>query len=249
LTDDAQVDVFYIHMPDRSTDLADTLAGIQALYEAGSFKRFGLSNYLAKEVEEVYNLCKEKGYVLPTVYQGNYNPVARTQETALFPTLRKLGISFYAYSPLAGGFLTKTRADIEAGKGRFDTSDLIGKMYAGLYGKPELLESLAQWEETAKDEGCSRADLAYRWVRYNSPLKPEFGDAMIVGASNLKQLKQTIEGSNAGPLSAKAVKRIDAIWELVKSVAPLDNINSGPIGEQMLKGTNAATFLPPKENA
>lgn len=236
-------------MPDRSANLADTLAGIQALYEAGSFKRFGLSNFFAKEVEEVYNLCKEKGYVLPTVYQGNYNPVARIQETVLFPTLRKLGISFYVYSPLAGGFLTKTKAGIEAGEGRFDKSSLIGQMYSGLYGKSELLESLAQWEETAKEEGCSRADLAYRWVRFNSPLKLEFGDAMIVGASNLKQLKQTIEGSNAGPLSARAVERIDTIWELVKDVAPLDNINSGPVGEQLLKGTSASNFLPPKENA
>jgi aflatoxin B1 aldehyde reductase len=46
--------------------------------------------------------------------------VARKQEEVLFPTLRKLGIAFYAYSPIAGGFLTKTKKDIEDGKGYVD---------------------------------------------------------------------------------------------------------------------------------
>ena len=36
----------------------------------GFFKRFGLSNYKAEDVEKVYNHCKDKGYPLPQVYQG-----------------------------------------------------------------------------------------------------------------------------------------------------------------------------------
>lgn len=80
-------------------------------------------------------------------------------------------MSFYAYSPIAGGFLTKSKEDIESGKGRFDTSSPIGQMYKGMYGKASLLEALGQWESIAKDEGISRAELAYRWVAYNSPLK------------------------------------------------------------------------------
>lgn len=205
--------------------MADTLAGIQAVFEAGMFERFGLSNYHAHEVEAVYNHCKEKDYVLPSVYQGNYNPVARKQEQLLFPTLRKLGMSFYAYSPLAGGFLTKTKSQVEEGAGRFDPSTPIGKMYSGMYSRPDLLESLAQWEAAAEAEGCSRADLAYRWVRFNSPLKPELGDCMIVGARNVNQLKQTLQGVNAGPLKEETLKRIDGIWDLVKDSAPLDNMN------------------------
>lgn len=103
-----QVDIYYIHAPDKDTPLEETLKGIQQLYEQGAFKRFGLSNYSPSDVQKAYDICKQNGYVLPTVFQGNYNPVARRQETELFPTLRKLNIAFYAYSPLAGGFLTKT---------------------------------------------------------------------------------------------------------------------------------------------
>ena len=49
-------------------------------------------------------ICKENNYVLPTVYQGNYNAITRKNEDELFPLLKKEKISFYAYSPVAGGF-------------------------------------------------------------------------------------------------------------------------------------------------
>ena len=64
------VDVYYIHGPDYKTPLEDTLAGINEVYKMGFFKRFGLSNYKAEDVERVYEICKEKGYPLPKVYQG-----------------------------------------------------------------------------------------------------------------------------------------------------------------------------------
>ena len=125
-----QVDVYYIHCPDPSLDLADMLKGINDAYKAGYFKRFGLSNFKADDIERIYTLCKEKGYLLPTVYQGNYSPVARKQETILFPTLRKLNMSFYAYSPIAGGFLAKSKQYILDKKGRFDPDTPIGAMAA-----------------------------------------------------------------------------------------------------------------------
>jgi len=217
------VDIFYIHAPDKDTPIEETLEGVNEVHKSGFFKRFGLSNFKAEDVQKAHDICKEKGYPLPTVYQGNYSAVARKQEELLFPTLRKLNMSFYAYSPIAGGFLTKTKQDVLDGKGRFDSSTPIGQMYASMYSKPAYLEALAQWEQIAKDEGITRADLAYRWVKYNSPLKPEHGDAIIIGASSSKQLKETLDSINKGPLSEKAVKAVDQVWETIKHEAPLDN--------------------------
>lgn len=193
------------------------------MYKTGVFARFGLSNFQAETVQQVYDYCKENDFVLPTVYQGNYSAVARKQDTLLFPLLRKLNIAFYAYSPIAGGFLTKTAQQVKDGAGRFATDTFIGQMYAGMYGKPTYLEALSEWEAIAKDVGCSRAELAYRWVSYNSPLDPKYGDAIIVGASSLEQLSQTLEGLTKGPLPESASKRIDAVWEKIQHEAPLDN--------------------------
>lgn len=124
----SDVDIYYIHAPDSKTPLGETLSAIDEINKSGFFKRFGLSNYKAEDVQKVYDHCKEKGYVLPTAYQGNYSAVARKQEELLFPTLRKLGISFYAYSPLAGGFLVKTKEQIQEGAGRFN-DQALGGMY------------------------------------------------------------------------------------------------------------------------
>ena len=143
----------------------------------------------------------------------------------MFPTLRKLGISFFAYSPIAGGFLTKTKQQILDGEGRFNPKDAIGEMYSSMYNKPSYLEALEQWEKIAKDEGIPRAELAYRWVTYNSPLNEKYGDGIIIGARNLEQLQETLTSVNNGPLSDNAVKRIDEVWKTIEHEAPLDNFH------------------------
>lgn len=216
-----QVDIFYLHSPDVKTPDEETLAGVQEAYKLGLFKQFGLSNYTPEHVEKMYNLAKEKGYVLPTVYQGNYNPVARKQDTELFPTLRKLNMSFYAYSPLAGGFLTKTAEQIAEGAGRF--GDALNGLYKKLYAKPSYIKALEKWEAVAKQENVSRAELAYRWVVYHSQLNKDLGDAIIIGARNFEQLEQTLISTRKGKLSDAALKGIDEIWEEIKHEAPIDN--------------------------
>ncbi|GFF40108.1 aflatoxin B1 aldehyde reductase member 3 [Aspergillus udagawae] len=221
------VNVYYIHAPDREVPLEETLAGINELYKAGKFKHFGLSNFRPDEVQEVVRVAKEKGYVLPSVYQGNYNAIARRNETELLPVLRENNIRFYAYSPIAGGFLTKTKEQLlTGGEGRWDPNTVFGQVYHKLYNKPALLEALDDWAEIAAAEGISKAELAYRWIFFHSHIRQDLGDAVIVGASKISQFEETVAAIQRGPLSAEAVKRIDADWEKIKDVAILDNFNA-----------------------
>jgi len=216
-----QFDIYYIHAPDTSVPFEETLAGFNEAYKKGIFRRFGISNFTAEQVQQVYDICKSKGYPLPAVYQGNYNPVARHFETTLFPTLRKLGIKFYAYSPLAGGLLTKTAADLDSGVGRF-SKEALGGLYSRLYDNEPIRNALIKWNELADKEGVSKAELAYRWIAYHSALTDE-EDGVIFGASKLSQAEQTPKWLKKGKLSDEAVKGIDEIWESVKEVAPIDN--------------------------
>lgn len=224
-----QVDVYYIHCPDSSLDLADMLKGINDAYKAGYFKRFGLSNYKADDVQRVYDLCKEKGYPLPAVYQGNYSAVARRTETELFPTLRKLNMAFYAYSPIAGGLLTKTKEQIIQGSndaGRFGKDHRLSGLYGGMYNKQSYHKALDLWESAARKAGCSKAELAYRWVGFDSLLDFEYGDAVIFGASKLSQVSETIAWLKKGSVGEEAKATIDEIWKVIKKDAPLDNYNT-----------------------
>ena len=184
-----------------------------------------IQNFTAPQVQEAYDICKSKGYPIPTVYQGNYSAVARIPEADLFPLLRKLKFAFYAYSPLAGGLLTKTAKEIEDGAGRFGTSGPA--IYRSLYHKPAYMKALGQWEQVAKDEGIDRAELGFRWTAWNSQIdtKGKYGDGLVIGASRPEQITQTLDYLRKGPLSDKVVKAIDDIWQLVKDEAPIDNFN------------------------
>lgn len=216
-----QFDILYLHAPDTKVPFEETLEGINEVYKKGIFKRFGLSNFSAEQVQQVYDIAKAKGYPLPQVYQGNYNPIARHAETQIFPTLRKLGIAFYAYSPLAGGFLTKTPADLDAGAGRFN-AQVLGGLYASMYDKPNLRAALSKWNDIAQKEGVSKAELAYRWVAFHSELRG-VEDGVIFGAGTLKQAEQTAQALKKGELSTDAFKSIEEFWQGVKDDAPTDN--------------------------
>lgn len=91
-----ELDILFLHAPDVRVPFEKTLSGFDALYNEGLFKHFGLANHTAEQVEEVVKICKEKSFVLPSVFQGSYNPIARLPEETLLPVLRKHNISFAA---------------------------------------------------------------------------------------------------------------------------------------------------------
>jgi aflatoxin B1 aldehyde reductase len=177
----------------------------------------------------VYNYCLSKGYVLPTVYEGHYNPVGRHAEAELFPLLRKLKISYNAYAALAGGFLTKTpeffTSDATTGT-RWDNNTSLGQLYNSIYNRPCLIEGLKMWDEISSKSGIPKAALSYRWVAFNSVLRPEFGDGLIIGAMSSEQLAQVLGWLKDGALDESVVKRIEEVWETVKGEAAFDNFNT-----------------------
>jgi aflatoxin B1 aldehyde reductase len=209
-----QVDIFYLHRPDPMTPISETLSAVNDVYALGTFRRFGLSGFPTSEVEAIYNHCAEKGYPLPTVYQGSYNPLNRSKETIFLPTLRRLGVSFYAYGPSAGGFLGKTV--VQAKEMGRDTA-LVSATCRPYAGDPKFLEALVKWNAVADGEGVSAAELAYRWVAYHSALNRDKGDAMVIGTSSPEQLEETLLGIKKGPLSVEACAGIHDIWDSVRA--------------------------------
>ncbi|GMM38255.1 hypothetical protein DASC09_055940 [Saccharomycopsis crataegensis] len=219
------VETYFLHSPDPATPIEETLAAINELYNQKKFKRFGVSNFSPSQVEQIYDLCHKHGYVLPSVYQGNYNAVSRAIESDLFPILRKLNISFYAYSPIAGGFLARTKQDLTSGTpNRFNQKDMVGTIYNSLYNKPELVKGLETWGSLAEKAGTTRAGLAYRWIIYHSELSKQNGDAVIIGVRSVAQLEQIFEFVNEGPIKDESiVSEIDKLWDNVKDEAPVNN--------------------------
>lgn len=217
------VDTYFLHAPDPDTPIEETLEAINELYKQGKFKRFGLSNYSTEGVKKLYEYAKSKDYVLPTVFQGNYNAFSRGIEEDLFPLLRKYGIEFDAYSPIAGGFLVKTVKQIEEGQGRFDKSNMIGEMYSKLYNRPSLMKGLETWGKISEKYEIPKAHLAYRWITFHSALDKKYGDGLIIGGKNFEQISDTLDAIKEGPLPKGAVEEIEEVWQSIKSEAPLNN--------------------------
>ncbi|QDS68303.1 hypothetical protein FKW77_010668 [Venturia effusa] len=221
-----KVDMWYLHGPDRTTPYEVTLKAVDDLYKEGYFDRFAVSNYMAWEVAQICEICERNGWVKPVAYQGVYNALHRSVEWELFPCLRKYGMAFYAYNPLAGGYLTD-RYHRDDGEGmheegsRFDPKRWQGKMYRARYWNEEYFDALDLLRPVAEKHGFSEAECALRWMVHHSQLKREhgIGDAIIIGASSTAQLEENLENLEKGPLPDDVVKALDEGWAKVRGIS------------------------------
>lgn len=217
-----QFDLFYLHAPDRQTDFKETLQAVNEAHQAGKFKRFGISNYKAEEVEQMVQIATENNWIKPTVYQGLYNAITRSAEPELFPVLRKHNIARYIYNPLGGGFFTGAHskdATVEAGS-RFDPDRVQGQMYRARYWNDTYFDALEKIRPVAEKHNLTLAEVALRWLMHHSDLKREHGDAVIIGASSTNHIEQNLKDMEKGPLDQEVVDAVDQAWEIVKPNAP-----------------------------
>ncbi|KAF5669996.1 potassium channel beta subunit [Fusarium heterosporum] len=205
-----QINVYYLHVPDRQNPFEPPIEAIDQAYREGKIKTWGISNYRADEVQKTLDICEKHGFVKPSVYQGSYNPIARSGEKDLFPVLRKHGIAFYAYSPAASGFFVGSHKTA-APASRFDPS--VGSMYMSIYAKPAIDEAVDKALVVAAKHNMSGHSAALRWTAHHGILNKEHGDAVIVGASSLEQLERNLAVIEEGPLPEELVVAFDAIYK------------------------------------
>ncbi|ROW06961.1 hypothetical protein VMCG_04039 [Cytospora schulzeri] len=216
-----KVDMWYLHAPDHNTPYAETLEAVDALYRAGYFSRLGISNYAAWEVAQICELCDRHGWKRPDVYQGVYNALHRAVEPELLPCLRRYGIAFYAFNPLAGGMLTdRYRRDTAAHEegSRFDPACLQGERYRMRYWNDVYFDALDVVRPVAEGLGMTTAEAVVRWAVHHSLMRREEGDAVIIGASSKGQLEENLVNFEKGPLPEEMVRAFDEGWAIVKGV-------------------------------
>ncbi|KJE95331.1 AKR7A2 protein [Capsaspora owczarzaki ATCC 30864] len=223
----SSVDLFYLHAPDHKTPLEETLEACNDLHKAGKFTELGLSNYSAELVRKVVEICKARGWIAPTVYQGMYNAITRQVEKDLLPVLREFNIRFYIYNPLAGGLLTGryTYEDtVNQPAGRFFNDGAWAKTYRERYWKRENFDALekvkAAIADSYPDGRMTLTAAALAWCLHHSVLSGDHGDAVILGASTVEQLRENLAGCATGPLDNAVVAAFDAAWANLEATCP-----------------------------
>jgi len=219
------VDIYYLHAPDHSVPFEETLGAVNELHKEGKFVQLGLSNFAAWEVAEVYNICKERGWVKPTIYQAMYNAITRSIETELVPCCRKYKIDIVIYNPLAGGiFSGKYKTAELPQEGRYsNTSETTGKMYRDRYFKDAIFDALKIIEPVTQKHDLTLLETALRWCVHHSELKTRIkggNDGVIIGVSSSKQLESNLADLEKGPLPEEVVKILDEAWMITKPTAP-----------------------------
>ena len=212
------VDILYFHFPDPVTPLESALQKCAELHQMGKFKELGLSNFPAWMVADIWHICKSNDWPTPSVYQGMYNGLTRNVEAELFSALRKFGMRFYAFNPLAGGMLTGKHANYEKkpAPGRFARL----QSYRDRYWKKTYIDAVNKIKSICLDYNIKTAEAAYRWLVYHSHLDGSKGDGLIIGASSMKQFEENLISIKKGPLPDEIAAEFDGAWEAVRGESP-----------------------------
>lgn len=211
------VDTVFLHFPDPTTPVEGVLGAMADLYGQGKFRELGLSNFPAWMVADVWHICKANGWILPTVYEGVYNPLTRGAEQELNDCLNHFGLRFYAYNPTMGGLLTGKYKSVDEAPsdGRFTHRP----GYQGKYWKKSNFDALDVIREALEPHGMAMIEATYRWLAYHSMLDEKRGDAILIGASKLNHLVENMNTVKEGPLPEDVVKAFDKAWETCRGVS------------------------------
>jgi aryl-alcohol dehydrogenase-like predicted oxidoreductase len=149
------IDLYLQHRVDPSVPIEETVGAMSRLVEAGKVRFIGLSEASPATVRRAHKI-----YPI-TALQSEFSLLYRVEAEETLPTLRELGVSFMAYSPLGRSLLTcRTRAAAEIPSDdrrrdhpRFQDENLKKNL--------DLLKPL---EDMARKKECTPGQLALAWL-------------------------------------------------------------------------------------
>jgi aryl-alcohol dehydrogenase-like predicted oxidoreductase len=213
-----QVDLFYLHQPDRATPLTETLSTVAALVAEGKIVQLGVSNFAAWQISEVAHVAEQVGAPRPTVAQQLYNLVARRVEEEYLEYAQTTGLHTMVYNPLGGGLLSgRHQFSARPTEGRFGDSRLAA-MYTERYWNAELFSAIERLSTIAEDAGVPLSELALRWL-----LGQDRVGSVLLGGSKVSHLQANLAAAARGPLPDDVVRACDVVGQGLRGPMPAYN--------------------------
>jgi len=193
------IDLYYQHRVDRTVPVEETVGAMALLVEAGKVRFLGLSEAAPATLRRAH---REHPI---TALQTEYSLWSREPEGELLATVRELGLSFVAYSPLGRGFLTgrfRKLEDLPEGDYRRSAPRFQGENFQ------KNLDLVAQVEAMARERALNPAQLALAWVlAQGEDIVPIPGTTRRTHlAENLAALKVVLNPEELARLAAIAPK-------------------------------------------
>jgi aryl-alcohol dehydrogenase-like predicted oxidoreductase len=151
-----RIDIYQVHWPDPSRPIAETAGAMRELYEQGTIRAIGVSNFSVKQMDEFRSASPLH------VLQPPYNLFERGIEAEILPYCKKHSIATLGYGALCRGLLSgRMSADT-----KFSGDDLRlrdPKFQPDRF--PQYLAAVESLDHFARERyGTHVIDLAVRWV-------------------------------------------------------------------------------------
>lgn len=196
------VDVFYSHRYDPETPLEETLQALVDIVRKGKALYVGLSKYPLDAYLFACRYLKERD-VPCLLYQGRYSMLVREPESqGILNAVKENGSGFVAFSPLAQGLLTNRYLNGIPDDSRIARGGFLKKEAF----TPEVLGKIQALNERAAMRGQSLAEMALAWL-----LKNETVTSVIVGASSVEQLEDSLKTLNHLSFEEEELRAIEKI--------------------------------------
>ena len=95
-----RIDLYYVHAPDTTTPIGETMGAMEDLVDAGKVRFIGVSNFYLPDLLEAQKAMRKHRIAANQMF---YNLTERSVEPGLLSYCHQSGISVIAYSPLARG--------------------------------------------------------------------------------------------------------------------------------------------------
>jgi aryl-alcohol dehydrogenase-like predicted oxidoreductase len=212
------IDIYYLHKPDRSVPLTETLSALADFVREGTVRSIGVSNYSAWQIAEILRVCDEVGAPRPVLAQQMYNLIARRLEDEYVEFSLTHGVGTIVYNPLGAGLLTGRYSLTETPtEGRFGSAAIAG-MYRDRYWNKENFEAVDKLSQIAGQAGIGLPELAIRWL-----LSKPVVTSVLIGGSKVEQIEATIAAADKGPLPDDVITACDEAGEPLKGTMPAYN--------------------------
>lgn len=194
------LDLFFCHRPDKNTPIQETVWAMNHLIQQGKILYWGTSEWSAQEIMEAHMVAKDLRLIGPTMEQPQYNMFHRDKVEVEYNQIYKtVGLGTTIWSPLASGVLTNKYLDKFPKGTRLGMDGLEWLKERSL--TPERLEKVRTLNEIAEELDTSLAKLAIAWCAKNPNVS-----TVILGASKLKHLKETLSALEVIPLISPEVE-------------------------------------------
>jgi aryl-alcohol dehydrogenase-like predicted oxidoreductase len=179
------VDLYYMHKPDPSTPLAESVQAFNELIESGKVRHWAISNFSAEQIADLLKVCDENGWRRPVVLQPAYSLLKRDIEADVLPLCQRQQIAVLPYQVLQGGMLT---GKYRRGETAPADSRQLEKPEWTLPLNEETFTRLEQIEAEASQRGRSLLQHALKGL-----LEQPAVVSLVVGIKRIDQLEVLIK--------------------------------------------------------